>query len=567
MAKRTVSSKPETRHTHPSITRWPDEFAEIYRAKGYWRDRTLGAQIWHWADTNVGRVALVDGSHKLSYGELAARVDLIAEELKRHGLGPRSSILIALPNGWELVVLFLACLRAEIAPVMMLPAHRHHELTAIANLTEAEAIAVPDRLRGYDHHQMVERVIEDSATLRFAIETGENTPTGVLNLSRLLTTSIGSATEIERRRVELSDNAQGVGEDIAVFLLSGGTTGLSKVIARTHNDYEYNARTSASVCGFNRDTVYLVALPASHNFPLGSPGILGTLMVGGKIVLVASPSPRRVFSAIGQEGVTITAAVPAVLSRWVADAENEKPDLRSLTTIQVGGSLFAPEAYRRAVSVLGCHIQQVYGMAEGLLNFTRSTDSVEVLEHTQGRPISPHDEIKIVDTAGVTVARGQAGELLTRGPYTLRGYYRAPEHNDKSFTPDGWYKTGDLVIQRSDGNLVVVGRTKDIINRGGEKISADEIERLLQSMDEVAEVAVVPAPHPELGEVVCACLVLRANCELTLEDIRQNLMADEVAEYKIPEKLIVLDSMPQTAVGKANKNALANIIMNSNGPA
>ena len=236
---------------------------------------------------------------------------------------------------------------------------------------------------------------------------------------------------------------------MAIFLLSGGTTGLPKLITRTHNDYSYNARASAELCHLGPDSVYLVTLPASHNFPLACPGILGALLSGGRVVMLASPEPQQVFSTVEQEGVTITAVVPAVAGRWLGFAEQHGAGpLESLRVLQVGGARLADELARRVRPVLGATLQQVFGMAEGLLNYTRLDDPDEVICTTQGRPLSPGDEVRIVDGDGNDLPDGVAGALLTRGPYTPRGYYRAPEQNARAFTPDGWYASGDVVRRR-----------------------------------------------------------------------------------------------------------------------
>lgn len=538
------------------VTPWPDDLAETYRAAGYWRDRPLGDLVWEWAEAHPHGLAVVDGDTRITYRELACTADRVAVLLRERGLGRGAVLLVALPNGWELVVLLLACLRAGVAPVMMLPAHRDHELAAIGRLTGASAIAVPGMFREYDHPAMADRVRDQVPSLSEVLVCGDDVDAHHVDVRAAIEDA--PADYVLARRAHL-DATPPAASDVAVFLLSGGTTGLSKVIARTHNDYEYNARRSAEVCGFDAHTVYLAALPAGHNFPLASPGILGTLMVGGTVVLVPSPSPSRVFETIAAERVTVVAAVPAVLSRWVATAEAARPDLTSLRLVQVGGSLFAKEAYRRAVDVLGCRVQQVYGMAEGLLCYVRESDPDDVAAATQGRPISEHDELRIVDPSGAEVPDGESGELLVRGPYTPRGYFQAPEQNREAFT-DGWYRTGDLVQRHPGGNLVVVGRTKDVVNRGGEKISADEIERLVQAVDGVADVAVIAVPDPELGERACACVVPRSGRTVTLQDIGRELRAAGVAEYKIPESLLVLREMPQTSVGKTDKNALSRIV-------
>jgi 2,3-dihydroxybenzoate-AMP ligase len=196
-------------------------------------------------------------------------------------------------------------------------------------------------------------------------------------------------------------------------------------------------------------------------------------------------------------------------------------------------------------------------MAEGLCNFTRLDDPDDVVCETQGRPMSPDDEIRVVDENDEPVAEGESGMLLTRGPYTLRGYFRAPEHNEVAFTPDGWYRTGDVVHRHPSGNLVVDGRTKDVIVRGGEKISAEEVENLVYlGVPSVARVAAVGAPDTGLGEKVAIVVVPRPGPAPTLEDIREALRRLECAAFKLPEQLELVDALPLTPVGKIDKNRL-----------
>jgi non-ribosomal peptide synthetase component E (peptide arylation enzyme) len=206
--------------------------------------------------------------------------------------------------------------------------------------------------------------------------------------------------------------------------------------------------------------------------------------------------------------------------------------------------------------VLGATLQQVFGMAEGLLNYTRLDDPDEVICSTQGRPLSPGDEVRIVDEADHDVPDGEPGSLLTRGPYTPRGYYRAAEQNARAFTPDGWYRSGDVVRRRPDGNLVVEGRDKDMINRGGEKISAEEVENLVYRLPAVAQVAAVAMPDADLGERVALYVVLRPGATLTLDDVRTAMADAEVARFKWPERLEVVDDLLTTKVGKIDKKAL-----------
>jgi 2,3-dihydroxybenzoate-AMP ligase len=540
------------------VISWPAEFAARYRAAGHWRGQPLGAVMWSWADRYGERVAVVDGDRRLSYRQLAEHADALAAGLAGLGLGNGDNIVVQLPNSWEFLVLFLACQRIGVAPVLALLAHREHELSYLGELADARAVVVPDRWQGFDHQELAARLVQETDRRCQVLVLGDEVAEqdGHVDLRRLL--PVGDDPDRLRRRLDAL--APGSGE-VALFLLSGGTTGIPKIIARTHDDYEYNARRSGAVCRFDERTVYLVTLPMAHNFPLGSPGILATLMTGGRVVMLRSPRPEVAFPTIAREQVTVTSLVPAIARRWLEAATADgRAGLASLRLVQVGGSVLPPEAAARVATGLGCQLQQVYGMAEGLLNYTRLDDPPEVVLTTQGRPISPDDEVRIVGTDGHPVPAGQPGELQTRGPYTPRGYFRAPEHNARAFTPDGWYRSGDIVRVRPDGNLVVEGRVKDLVNRGGEKVPAGEVEALVEALPEVSTAAVIPVPDPELGERVGVCVVLHPGRSLTLAAVRATFEHHGVARFKIPEQLWVMTDLPLTPVGKVDKKLLATLV-------
>ena len=531
---------------------WPAELAELYASKGYWLGKSLGSLLYEVADQRPTDIALVDGPTRLSYRDLLARADATATRMAGLGFVSGDRIVVQLPNCAEFVLLTLACLRIGVVPVMALPAHRQHELAYLCAHAEAVALAVPDVLREFDHQEMAHELAPEIESLQHVLVAGADVRDGSIALKGLC--SPGSDPVADRARW---DSAAPGSRDVAVFLLSGGTTGLPKLIARTHDDYAYNALRSGEVCGFSRDTVYLVSLPASHNFPLACPGLLGTLFVGGRVIMLASPEPGRAFPVIATEGVTHTALVPAVAQRWLAHRrDNATDELDTLEVLQVGGARMPDEIAAQVRPVLGATLQQVFGMAEGLLNYTRLDDPDEVICTTQGRPMSPDDEILVVDENDEPLSDGKTGALLTRGPYTPRGYYRAQEQNARAFTPDGWYRSGDIVRRRTDGNLVVEGRDRDMINRGGEKISAEEVENLVYQLDSVAQVAAIAMPDPELGERVCLYVVPAPGAEPSLEEVRASLQARGVARYKWPERLELVRELLSTKVGKIDKMAL-----------
>jgi 2,3-dihydroxybenzoate-AMP ligase len=532
--------------------RWPDDLAQVYVESDFWRGRPLGWWIWRCADEFDHRTALVDGSVRLSYRDLAARSDALAVALSSRGIERGDTILVQLPNCWEFVVLMCACFRLGVVPIMALPPHREREMRGLAEHGRPTAVVVPDVLRGFDHQELAIRLSHEFPRMSSVFTVGTDIASEAHNLREMM-----EVADVNTTRALLDESAPS-SREVALFLLSGGTTGLPKLIPRTHDDYEYNARRSGEVCEFGESTVYLVVLPAAHNFALACPGILGTLLVGGRVILLGSPDPCASFAAIEAERVTVAAAVPAVAQRWLdaagADLAN---DISSLEVLQVGGARLAPEVASRVEPVLGCLVQQVFGMAEGLLNFTTLDDPMEVKRDTQGRPMSPGDEVMIVDEADEPVAEGEMGLLLTRGPYTLRGYYDAAQHNETAFTRDGWYRTGDVVRRHPSGNLVVEGRAKDIINRAGEKISAEEVENMVYSLPGVAQTAAVALPDPDVGERICVFIVMYPGVGApTLDQLRSVFLDQGSARFKLPERLEIVDSLPLTNVGKIDKKRL-----------
>lgn len=528
---------------------WPDELVARYIAEGYWQGKPLAERVYTAADATPDAVALIDGDVRLTYAELISIVDGTALRLRSLGLRGDDRVVVQLPNCWEFVVFTLACLRLGVIPVMALPAHRRHELSYIAEHAEARAIVVPDVIKGFDHQAMATDIRDKVECLEHVLVAGSTVRPGSVDLREMCRPTADPAAA----RASL-DAAPPDSQSVALLLLSGGTTGLPKLIARTHDDYSCYARQTALVCRFDTHTSYLAILPLGHSMTLG--GVLAVLGVGGRLVIGGSPSPEQVFATIERERVTNTAAVPAIAQRWLEFREdNTSHDLSSLELLLVGGARLPDHIAVRVKPILSCVLQQGYGMAEGLINLTRLDDPDEVTCNTQGRPICDRDEIRLVDEDGQPVAPGEPGELLTIGPCTPRGYYRAEDHNSRAFV-DGWFRSGDIVRQRPDGNLIVEGRAKDLINRGGEKISAEEVENFAYEVEGVSLAAAVAMFDAELGERVCLFVVAREGRTVSLDDVRGVMEEAGVARFKLPERLVLVDALPTTNIGKIDKKAL-----------
>jgi 2,3-dihydroxybenzoate-AMP ligase len=347
--------------------------------------------------------------------------------------------------------------------------------------------------------------------------------------------------------------------EVGTMLLSGGTTSMSKLIPRTHQDYVLNARLCGRAAGFGEDTVFMAILPLGHNYNLASPGLLATLLHGGTVVLAPSTQTDDIFASVQRERVTHIAAVVPLIATWLAGDVERRYDLSSLKVVQNGGARLAPELRARLRERLGCIPQEVYGTAEGLINMTRLDDPDELLLHSSGAPVCDEDEIRVIDDDGRELPDGEPGELVTRGPYTIRGYYDAADKNAEAFTPDGFYRMGDIVRKR--GRYVYAeGRRKDFINRGGEKISCEEIENLMFAHPKVKAAALVAMPDPLFGERACAFVVPHPGASLSFDELVAFLRGQQIASFKLPERLEIASELPVSPVGKILKRRLREMI-------
>ena len=544
--------------TLPGVTPFPPEFAARYRARGYWTDRPLIAHFLDAFDQFAGRVAVIDDTGSYTYAELADASQRVALNLLDLGLQPGDRVVLQLPNTRFFASLYFGLQRIGVIPIMALPSHRYRELRQFVGLSGAVAAAAPATAGEADFAELHRRVSAEHPALRLSIlQGGAGGAPGRIGLEEL-----HERRPARHSAADLTRIAAGIDPcDPAVFQLSGGTTGIPKLIPRTHNDYAFNSRLAVSVCGVRAGDVLLDALPIAHNLPLACPGLQGFLLTGATVYLSRSIRGPDVFPVIDRHRVTHIHVVPALLIQWINHPAAGDFDLGSVRVVQSGGQRLQPETRVRAERVFrNVTVQENFGMAEGLLMFVRLDDPPEVRLETVGRPICPDDEVRLVDEDGADVPDGAIGELWARGPYTLRGYYNAPEHNQRSFSPDGFYRSGDLMWRHPSGNYVVAGRTKDLINRGGEKISAEEVENLILGHPAVLNVACVPVPDPVLGERMCACVLLRPGRQLTLPELTEFLLAEEMARHKLPEQLATLHALPLSPVGKVAKKRLAEML-------
>ena len=535
------------------VVPFPPEFARRYREKGYWLDKSLAQEYRTVFDKYQQRVALLDRDRALTYRELDRMSDNLALNLLGAGFQPLDRVVVQLPNVAEFVVLYLALQKIGCIPIAALTPHRFAEISQFVELSGAIACVIPGEQGDFDYCAMVERIRQKVSKLRYGIILGPVRP-GFLSLSDMIAkpSSLPASTLAEIHIDPVNP---------AIFQLSGGTTGIPKLIPRTHNDYAYNSKMASRVCAVGEDSVLLVVLPVAHNLPLACPGIQGFLFHGGRVVLSTSARPEDVCTLIEKHRVTHIKVVPALLIRLLHDPAVTRHDLSSLKIIQSGGQSMLPEVRLLSKRLIpSAFVQENFGMSEGLLMFVRLDDPLDVSQETVGRPVSPDDEVRLLDDDDREILGGEVGELCCRGPYTLRGYYGVPEYNARTFTSDGFYRSGDLMRRHKSGNYIVEGRKKDLINRGGEKISAEEIENRILSHPAIKNASCVPVPDPVLGERMCACVLLRENARLNFDELKTFLLNKEIAKYKLPERLEIMQDFPLSPFGKVSKKTLTEMI-------
>src|SRR3954464_908942 len=425
----------------PGVVPFPPEFAQRYRAKGYWQEKSLAEEFSVVFRKFEDRIALVEGERHYTYREIDQLAENLALNLLELGLKPLDRVVPALPNIAEFVLLYFALQKIGAIPIAALVTHRFAEINQCVQLPGASTVVYPERQSDFEFEPMVKRVQAENPHLRFCIS--------LPKLKQL----IEQPAKLPKSRLgEIKIDPT----DPCIFQLSGGTTGIPKLIPRTHNDYAYNSKTAAPVCGVSADSVLLLALPIAHNLPLACPGIQGYFFQGGKVVLSGTTRPEEMFRLIQQHRVTHIKVVPALLIRLINDPSIGKYDLSSVKIIQSGGQRMQPEVRLKTHQLIpSSFVQENFGMSEGMLFFVRLDDPQEVKLETCGRPICEDDEVLLLDDDDRPVAEGEVGELTCRGPYTLRGYYGVPEYNKKQFTRDGFYRSGDLMRKHPSGNYIV----------------------------------------------------------------------------------------------------------------
>jgi non-ribosomal peptide synthetase component E (peptide arylation enzyme) len=540
-----------------SSTRWgdrlvgyPEALARKYRDAGLWGTSTIPEELHEVARGHPDRPAVIALDGRLTFAELDERTDRLAAGLAGLGLAVGDPVLFQVTNRLDSVVAWYGVLKAGLVPVATLAAHRGHEISQISRRVGAVAHLVEAGTRGFDLVGFAVDQGRDHPTLRHVLTIG-----AVADDRGVPIETLGDSVPASTARATVEAVQSGVDpDDVVVFQLSGGTTGVPKVIPRLHAEYWYNARAYAESWGWGADTRVAHLIPVIHNagiicavhapHSVGACLLLGTADLDASLPLLAAEGATHVllghghFNAVAHPGFDAAA--------------------RALTQVVLSGSKVPPALFDD-LERRGLWSGQLFGMGEGLFLTTRPTAPRRARATTVGSPLSELDEVRVLAPGEeVEVPDGEVGELCCRGPYTLRGYFDAAEHNARAFTTDGRYRTGDLAsVQVIDGEryVSIEGRIKDLINRGGEKVNAEEVELLLLRHPRVRSAAVVAMPDPRLGERACAFLVVDGG-SLDLPEVQRHFAALDVAKFKWPERVENVAEIPRTLVGKVDKKRL-----------
>ncbi len=522
--------------------------AALYERRRWWLGLTLGDIFDKTCDLYPNREALVGEGRRYTWQELRRRVDALAYNLLQAGLRPGDPVLLQLPNWPEFVIAYFALQKAGLVPVLLTVNHSAREVAHLGDLTRPRGWIFPAVYRNKEFGPLVEQVRADSQTLAHVVAVGE--AGAYPDFDRLCQTEV-PADEVR----EALDRARPDPGDVCQILPSGGTTGLPKGAPRTHNDYICNIEYKSKAWDVNVTDTCLVSTTVGHNLAL-LVCVTASVFHGAKIVLLDSTYPQDFCRMVEAEKVTCTGMVPTLISRVVGYDGLADHDLGSLERIYVGAANSPPELVRAVEDKIGARYINAFGMVEGPVCQSRPDDPVEVRQHTIGRPCCPYDTFVTLDENGRPTPPGVEGELAAKGPGVFTGYFNNPQANQKEFTPDGLFRTGDLATIDPEGIVRITGRIKDIIIRGGENIAARDVEDLISSHPRVEYVAVVGMPDPDLGEQVCAFVKPKDGARLSHEDVVGHLRTQGAAKALIPARTEVVADIPLTAAGKADKKVL-----------
>ncbi len=528
---------------------WPED-VERYIKYRWWLGLTWGDMFDKATDLYPEKEGLVDDTARFRYQDLREKVDRLAISLMALGIKERDFVLLQIPNWHEFIIAFFALQKIGAIVVLLITRHGLDEINYLCSLTHPVAWIGPDHYRNIDYLPIIKSLMERNGELKHILSVRAPENKSWIPMEKLI--DAGKLTPANREA--LADRRPDPME-VSIILPTGGTTGLPKAVPRTHNDYIASIEYHSKGWEITSDDVILTVAPVSHAQGMHT-GVGGAFFNYAKYVLTDSTNAEDICRVIEREKVTAFPTVPALVQRIVTLDRLRDFDLRSLKKIYAGGAPSTPELVKNVYERMGCKFVNAFGSAEGTGVITRLDANFETICTTVGKKDCPYSQLKIIDQNEQEVPPNQEGELASKGPNIFTGYFKSPEDNKKTFTQDGFFKTGDLAKIDQSGTVMITGRIKETILRGGETISAVGIERLMSSHPAVAEVAVIAMPDKTLGERICAYVQLKAGLTLTFEELLAYLRSIGASVQQLPERVEFIDTIPLTKVGKVDKKVL-----------
>ncbi len=532
------------------FTSYAEEDVNRYISEGWWAGQTFGDIIDHAAERYPDKLAIVDKAHRLTYAQLRDLANRFAIALMDLPLAPTDRVLLQLPNWHEFAIAYFGIQKAGAIETLLIDRYRPYEIGHIIRLSGATTWIVPEKYYKTDYRPIIREVLAENSSLKNVILVRGSSDSPYLNFDNLLDAVQLTDENLDRLHLQRPDPMQ-----VSHMGPTGGTTGLPKIVPRTHNDLICGSIYAAQAWDMGMEDLCLIAGPVGHDLCF-SKGFLASMLTCGTTVFLDSINFDHICATIQKEKITTIVWVPTLARRLVNFERLEQYDLSSLQRMHCGGGASQPDMIRDVIEKLGCRYHNGYGATEGMTALTRSNDSLETVLTSVGQPTCPHDTYRVVDFNGKPVPVDTPGELQIKGPGVFTGYYNNPEENQKVFTPDGFFKTGDMAKIDADGTIRLTGRVKDMINRGGESISAAEIENLIIAHPQVQFVAVVPMPDKDLGERVCAYVQTLPGADLDFKTILAFLKSQKVSVLQLPERIEFVKEIPTTKAGKLDKRAL-----------
>ncbi|WP_322061886.1 cyclohexanecarboxylate-CoA ligase [Paraburkholderia sp. J63] len=531
-------------------------------AKGWWPERTINDALDEALAACPDQVALSavcaeSGAHtQFTYREMARMADRIAVGLARLGVGRDDVVSMQLPNCWQFTLLYLACSRIGAVANPLMPIFRERELTFMLTHAGSKVMIVQKRYRNFDYEQMLDGLRTHLPDLEHVvvIGAGQGGCPAPHSFEALLSTPAWEAGPDAQRVLGATRPGP---DDVTQLLYTSGTTGEPKGVMHTANTLMSNIVPYAQAMRLNPDDVILMASPMAHQTGFMY-GLMMPVMLRAHAVLQDVWDPKLAMRLINEERVTFTMASTAFLTDLAATVAEQRSGVPSLRTFLCAGAPIPGPLVEKARTALGAKVVSAWGMTElGAVTLTRLDDPDERSFNTDGTPL-PGTELKVLDQDDQPAAQGATGRLFVRSSSGFAGYLNRPHLN--GVDAEGWFDTGDMAYMDASGYLRIAGRSKDVIIRGGENIPVVEIEALLYCHPQISDVAIVAYPDPRLGERACAVVVQKPGANLDMPAIVDFLKANKVALQYIPERLLLLDSMPKTPSGKVQKFRLREIV-------